>query len=182
MVEDGIKTGYSGVKIEPVEDISHHQKPVEHSKAVMDSSEPSIGDDIISMEKSLTSHVHPVKASENITVVKDVAQMNTSRNLVEVVDDLSPHMAHETRVSTKLDHIAPQYDAYVMTLLSLRLELRIWHGRHAPSPTIHISTGGEELLEEGKQRIRWTCVSFSDSSIFATLRLTCLVALRPPSV
>ena len=171
-----------GVTIEPVEDISHHQKPVEHSEAVMDSSEPSIGNDIISMEKKMTGHVYPVKSSENITMVKDVAQMNTSRNLVEIVDDLFPHMAHETCVSTKLDHISPQYDSYVMTLLSLRIELRIWHGRHAPFPTIHISTGGEELLEEGKQRIRWTCVSFSESSIIATLRLTCLVVLRPPSV
>ena len=174
--------GYSGETIEPAEDISHHQKPVEHPEAVMDSGEPSIGSDIISMEKRMLSHVHPIKSSKTITMVKDVAQMDTSRNLVEVVDDLSPYIAHETRVSTKLDPIAPQYDAYAMTLLSLRIELRIWHGRHAPSPTIHISTGGEELVKAGKQRIRWTCVSFSESSSFATLRLTCLVVLRPPSV
>ena len=133
----------------------------------MDSDEPSIGNDIISMEQRMTSHVHPVKSPENITMVEDAAQMNTRRNFVEAVDDRSSHMAHDTQASTQLTHMAPQYDAYVMTLLSLRIELRIWHGRHAPSPTIHISTGGEELIEGGKQRIRWTCVSLFNLPIFA---------------
>ena len=166
-VEDSAKTGFSGEPIVPAEDISHHQKPVKLSKAVMDCDEPSIGNDIISMEQRMTSHIHPIKSPENITIVKDAAQVNTLGNLVEVMDDRSSHIAHNTHARTKLVHMAPQYDAYVMTLLSLRIELRIWHGRHAPSRTIHISTCGEELLEDGKQRIRWTCVSHPNLPIFA---------------
>ena len=100
-------------------------------------------------------------------MVEDAAQMNTLGSLVEAVDDRSSHMAHDTHARTKIVRVAPQHDAYVMTLLSLRVELRIWHGRHPPSPTIHVSTGGEELLEHGMQRIRWTCVSLPDLPIFA---------------
>ena len=133
----------------------------------MDSDEPSIGNTLMNAEKKISGQVHPVKPRENNAIVEDAAQMNTLGNLVEAVDDRSPHIAHEAHANTKLIHRAPQYDVYVMTLLSLRIELRIWHGRHAPSPTIHISTGGEELLEDSKQRIRWTCVSLLDLPIFA---------------
>lgn len=167
MVEDGAKTGFSGVTIEPAEDISHHQKPVGHSKAVKDFSEPITGNDVISMTRRVNSFLHPAKPPENITMVEDAGQMDTLGNLVEVVDNRSSHMVHHARVNAKLVHVAPQCDAYAMTLLSLRITLRIWHGRHAPSPTIHISTGGEELLEDGKQRIRWACVSLPNLPIFA---------------
>lgn len=166
MVEDGAKTGFSGEPIAPAEDISRHQKPVELSEAVMDSDEPSIANKSMTPEKGFSGHVHPVKPPENITIVEDTAQMNTLGNLVEAMDDRSSHMAHNTHASNTLVHVAPQYDAYVMTLLSFRIELRIWNGHHAPSPTIHISTRGEELLEAGKQRIRWTCVSLPNLPVF----------------
>lgn len=159
MGKDGAKTGFVGESTKPPEDISRHQKSVKFSKAVMDPDEPSIAKNLMSAEKRISGHVHLLKPPEDITMVKDAAQMNPLGNLVEAADNRSPHMIHNAHASTKLVHMAPQYDAYVMTLLSLRIELRIWHGRHAPSPSIHISTGGEELLEDGKQRIRWTCVS-----------------------
>ena len=163
-IKDCATTGFSGEPIEPAGDISSHQKLVELYKAVMDADERSIAS-ILMIAERMTSHVHPVKPPEDITMVEDAAQMSTLANLVEAADDPSPHMIHDAHASTKLVQMAPQYDAYTMTLLSLRIELRIWHGRHAPSPTIHISTGGEELLEDGKQRIRWTCVSLSNLPI-----------------
>ena len=167
MVEDGAETGFSGEPIEPAEDFSRHQKPVEPSKAVVDSDEPSVAKDLMNPGKRTSGQIRPVNPTENIIVVEDAAQMNILGGLVEAVDDRSSHMAHDTHARTKLVRMAPQYDAYVMTLLSLRAELRIWHGRHAPSPTIHISTGGEELLEAGKQRIRWTCASLPNLPSFA---------------
>ena len=135
-----------------------HQKPID---------EQSIANNLMIAEKTISGHVHPVISPENNTMVEDAAQIDTLGSLVEAVDDRSSHMAHDAHASPKLDHMAPEYDAYAMTLLSLRIELRIWHGRHVPFPTIHISTGGEELLEDGKQRIRWTCVSLPDLPIFA---------------
>ena len=167
MAENGAEMGSSGEPIEPAEDFSRHQKPVDSSKAVVDSDEPSIADNVMDSEKIINCKAHPVNPSENTIMVEDAAQTNTLGNLVEAVDDGSSHVAHDTHTSTKLVHMAPQYDAYVMTLLSLRIELRIWHGRHALSPTIHLSTDGEELLEDGKQRIRWTCVSILNLPIFA---------------
>lgn len=182
MIEDGAKTGISREPIEPTEDISRHQRPVQLPKAIMDSDEPSIPRNLMNAEERISGHVHPVKLPVNSTMVKDAAQMNTLRNSVEAVDDQSLRLAHDAHTSTKPVHMAPQYDAYVMTLLSLRIELRIWLGRRAPSPTIHISTSGESLLEDGKQRIRWTCVSLLILPILAGLRLTCLTALRPPFI
>ena len=118
-------------------------------------------------EKRISGQVRPVNPTGNTVMVEDAAQMNTLGNLVEAVDDRSSYMAHDTHTRTKLVRMAPQYDAYVMSLLSLRAELRIWHGRHAPSPSIYVSTGGEELLEAGKQRIRWTCASLPNLPSFA---------------
>ena len=167
MVEDGAKSYFLGEPIELVEDFSRHQKPVEPPKIVMQSDEPSIMSHLIDSEKRIGGQARPVNPTENTIMVEDAAQMNTLENQVEAVDDRSSHMALDMHTGTKFLHIAPQYDAYMMTLLSLRIELRIWHGRHAPSPTIYVSTGGEELLERGMQRIRWTCVSLPDLPIFA---------------
>lgn len=46
-----------------------------------------------------------------------------------------------------------------MRIWSLRIELRIWAGRRGPSFTCYISTKEEAPLEDGKRRIRWTCVN-----------------------
>ena len=180
MAEDGGKTYFSGEPIEPAEDISRRQKPLELPEAIIcDTDMPGSS---MRPKKRISSHTHPVGLPENMTKVKDAAQMNTSGSLVEAVDDQSPHLPHDAQANTKPLRIAPQYDAYVMTLLSLRIELRVWLGRRAPSPTIHISTSGETLLEDGKQRIRWTCVSLLNLPLLAGWRLTYLTALRPPSI
>ena len=173
---------FPGEPIEPAEDISRHQKPLELPEAIMDLGDTGMPRSSMRQEKRISDHTHPVVLPENMTKVKDAAQMNTSGSLVEAVDDQFSRPTHDAHTSTKPVHMAPQYDAYVMTLLSLRIELRIWLGRRAPSPTIHISTSGGSLLEDGKQRIRWTCVSLLILPILAGLRLTCLTALRPPLI
>ena len=143
---------------------------------------PSIPGSSMSPEIRLSGYIYPIELPENIIKVEEAAQMNTLGDLVEAVDDESSRLAHDAQANTKPVRMAPQYDAYVMTLLSLRIELRIWLGRRAPSPTIHISTSGETLLEDSKQRIRWTCVSLLSLPILAGWRLTCLTALRPPFI
>ena len=134
---------------------------------------------------------------EPIETAKDINRHQKSLELPEAIMDLGDtgmprssihpndqpsHLSHDAQANTEPVRIAPQYDAYVMTLLSLRIELRVWLGRRAPSPTIHISTNGERPLEDGKQRIRWTCVSLLDLPFLAGWRLICLTALRPPSI
>ena len=162
--------------------ISRHQRPLENPEPIMDSGDTGMPKSWMRSETTISDHTHPVGLSENMAKVKDAAQMNTSRSLVEAVDDQPPHLPHDAQANAKPVRIAPQYDAYVMTLLSLRIELRVWLGRRAPSPTIHISTNGERPLEDDKQRIRWTCVSLLNLPVLAGWRLICLTALRPPSV
>ncbi len=182
IVEDGAKKGFPGEPIEPAEDVSRHAKPVVLPNAIVDLDDPSMPISLMNAENIISGHVNSVELLENITKVEDAAQMNTLGNLVEALDDQPSHLAHDAQVNSKPVRMAPQYDAYVITLLSLRLELRIWVGRRAPSPTLYISTSGETLLEDGKQRIRWTCVSLLNLPTLADWRLTCLIALRPPSI
>ena len=182
IAEDGAKTYFSGDPIEPVEDISHFQRQLEHPEAIMDICDTDMLRSSMIPEQTLGGHTQPVGFPEDMTKVKDAAQMYTSRNLVEATDDQSPNRPHDAQVNTRPLPMAPQYDAYVMTLLSLRIELRVWLGRRAPSPTIHISTSGETLLEDGKQRIRWTCVSLLRLPLLAGWRLTLITALRRPSI
>ncbi len=182
MVDNGARTGSSVEPIEREEDIGRYQKAVELSKAITDLDDPSMRRNLANEEKRISGHVHRVKLPENVIMVKDPVQMNTLGNLVEAGDNQSPHLAHDTQANTKPVRMAPQYDTYAMTLLSLRIELRMWLERGARSFAIHISTNGEKLLEFGKQRIRWTCVSFLNWQILAGWRLTCLTALRPPFI
>ena len=179
--ENTVKTYLSGGLIEPTKDLSSDQMSVEFPEAVMNLGDTSTRD-LLSPEERISSHIHPVGLQENITNIKDTDQMKTLGSSLEAVDDQSSHLPPNPQANTKPLRLAPQYDAYVMTLLSLRIELRVWLGRRASSPTIHISTNGETLLEDGNQRIRWTCVSLLNLPILAGLRLTCLTALRAPSI
>ena len=178
----GENHNFSEEPIEPAEDTSRHQKPLELPEAFMGLGDTSMPRSSMLPEKRISGHTHPVGLPENMTKAEDAAQINTSGSLVEVVNDQSSYLAHDAQANTKPIRMMPQYDTYVMTLLSLRIELRVWLGCRAPSPTIHISTRGETLLEDGKKRIRWTCVSLFSVPIFAGWRLTCLTALRPPSL
>ena len=179
--ENAAKTYLPGELIEPAKDLSHDQMPVEIPEAVMNLGDTSTRD-LLSPKDRISSHIHPVGLQENITNIKDTDQMNNLGSSLEAVDDQSSHLPSNAQANTKPLRLAPQYDAYVMTLLSLRIEYRIWLGRRASSPTIHISTSGETLLEDGKQRIRWTCVSLLHLAVLADWRLTRLTALRPPSI
>ena len=179
--ENTVKTYFPGELIEPAKDLRRDQMPVEFPDAVMNLGDTSTRD-LLSPEDRISSHIHPVGLQQNITNIKDTDQMNTLRSSLEVVDDQSPHLPPNAQANTKPLRLAPQYDAYVMTLLSLRIELRVWLGRRASFPTIHISTSGETLLEDGFQRIRWTCVSLLNLPVLAGWRLTCPTALRPPSI
>ena len=164
MVEDGAKTYLPGEPIETAKDISRYQESLQLLEAFTDL---GMRRSLIRPEERISDDTHPVGLPEFMTKIKDAAQMNTSGSLVEAVDDQPPHLPHDAQANTKPVRIAPQYDAYVMTLLSLRIELRVWLGRRAPSPTIHISTNGERPIEDGKQRIRWTCVSLLNLPILA---------------
>ena len=57
--------------------------------------------------------------------VKDAAQIKTLESLVEAMDDQSPHLAQYAQANIKPGRIAPQYKAFVINLLSLRIELRV---------------------------------------------------------
>ena len=156
--KDAAKTYFSGESIELAEDLGCDQTPIEFPEAAMNLHDTSMRFLMIP-EDRISGHIHPVGLPGKITNVKDTDQLNTLGSSVEAVDSQYPHLPHNTQASTEPLRRAPQYDAYVMTLLSLRIELRVWLGHRAPSPTIHISTSDETLLEDGKQRIRWTCVS-----------------------
>ena len=173
--EDAAQTFSSGKSVE------REQTPIEFSEAVMNLDDTEMRS-LMSPEDRISGHIHPVGLPEDIANVKDTDQMNTEGSSMEAVDDQSPHLAYPTEANTTPPRMAPQYGAYVMTLLSLRIELRVWLGHYAPSPIIHISTSGEAPLEDGKQRIRWTCVSLLNLPVLAVWRLTYFAALRPPSV
>ena len=182
IAEDGAKAYFPGGPIEPVEDTSRHQKPLEHPEAIVGLCNTDMPRSSVSPEERIGANNYPVGLRENMTKVKDAAQMNTSGNLVETMDDQYHHPRYGAQANTKPLRMTPQYNAYVMTLLSSRIEVRVWLGRRAPSPTIHVSTSRETLLEDGKQRIRWTCVSLLKLPALAGWRLTLLTALRRPSI
>ena len=148
-----------GEPIEPVEDIGRHRKPLELPEAIMDLGDGGVPRRSMRLEKSITGQTYAVGLSGNLAEVKDAAQMKTSESLVEAMDDQSYHLAQNAQANIKPVRRAQQYKAFVIYLLSLEIRLRVWLGRRAPFPTIHISTSGETLLEDGKQRIRWICVS-----------------------
>ena len=57
--------------------------------------------------------------------------------------------------------LVTSYKSYVMRIWNLRIELRIWSSPESLPHVIFFSFRGEPPLEEGKQRVRWRCVSFS---------------------
>ena len=172
----------SRVPIEPAEDIGRHRKALELPEAIMDLGDGGVPRRSIRLGNNITGQTHAVGLPGNMAKVTDAAQMKSLESLFEAMDGESPHLAQNAQANIKPVRKAPQYKAFVINLLSLRIELRVWLGRRASSPTIHISTNGETLLEDGKQRIRWTCVSRLSLTILPGWRLTCLAALWPPSV